>query len=80
MTLQTRKLSLIEEFLKINDEEIISKVEFLIKEEKNKRYESRPAPMSMDEFHRMIDQAKRDSEEGRVISHQDLKRKIQTWK
>ena len=80
MTIQTRKLSLIEEFLKINDEEIISKVESLIKEEKNKRYESSQTPMSMDEFRGMIDQAKRDSEEGRVISHQDLKRKIQTWK
>jgi hypothetical protein len=80
MTIQTRKLSLIEEFLKINDEEIISKVESLIKEEKNKKYESQQTPMSMDEFRGMIDQAKRDSEEGRVISHQDLKRKIQTWK
>lgn len=80
MTIQTRKLSLIEEFLKINDEEIISKVESLIKGEKNKRYESSQTPMSMDEFRGMIDQAKRDSEEGRVISHQDLKSKIQTWK
>lgn len=80
MTIQTRKLSLIEEFLKINDEEFISKVESLIKEEKNKRYESRQSPMTMDEFRGMIDEAKRDIEEGRVISHQDLKRKIQTWK
>jgi hypothetical protein len=80
MTLQTRKLSLIEEFLKINDEEIISKVESLIKEEKSKKYESRQTPMSMDDFRGMIDQSKRDSEEGRVISHQDLKKKIQTWK
>lgn len=80
MTIQTRKLSLIEEFLRINDEEIISKVESLIKEEKHKRYESSQTPMSMDEFRGMIDQAKRDSEEGRVISHQDLKSKIQAWK
>ncbi|MDQ3394359.1 MAG: hypothetical protein M3512_09650 [Bacteroidota bacterium] len=80
MTIQSRKLSLIEEFLKINDEEIISKVESLIKEENYKRYENTQAPMSMDEFRGMIDQAKRDSEEGRIISHQDLKRKIQSWK
>ncbi|EMR02078.1 hypothetical protein [Cesiribacter andamanensis] len=80
MNIQTRKLSLIEEFLHINDEEIISKVESLIKEEKSKKYESSQTPMSMDEFRAMIDQAQLDSEEGRVISHQDLKRKIQTWK
>lgn len=80
MTIQTRKLSLIEEFIKINDEDIISKVESLIKEEKNKRYESTLTPMSMDKFRGMIDQAKCDSEEGRVISQQDLKAKIRTWK
>jgi hypothetical protein len=80
MNIHTRKLSLIEEFLHINDEELISKVESLIKEEKSKKYESNQTPMSMDEFRAMIDQAKLDSEEGRVISQQDLKRKIQTWK
>jgi hypothetical protein len=80
MDIHARKLSLIEEFLHINDEELISKVESLIKEEKSKKYESNQTPMSMDEFRAMIDQAKLDSEEGRVISQQDLKRKIQTWK
>jgi hypothetical protein len=44
MTIQARKLSLIEELLKINDAEIISKVESLIKEEKGKKYESRQTP------------------------------------
>lgn len=80
MTLQTRKLHLVEEFLRINDEGIISKVESLIKEEKKKKYEKELKPISMDEFHEMIDQARRDSQEGRVISHQDLKRKIKAWK
>lgn len=52
MTIQTRKLSLIEEFIRINDEELISKVESLIKEEKSKKYESRQKLMSMDDFMR----------------------------
>jgi len=80
MTIQTRKLHLIEEFLRIDDEGIISKVESLIREEKRNKYENKLKPMSMDEFHEMIDQARCDSQEGRVISHQDLKRKIKTWK
>jgi hypothetical protein len=36
--------------------------------------------MSLNDFHEMIDQAKRDSEAGRVISHQELKKKVKTWK
>jgi predicted transcriptional regulator len=36
--------------------------------------------MSLDEFYKMIDQAKQDSENGRVIPHQDLKEKIKSWK
>lgn len=37
-------------------------------------------PMSLSEFHEMIDRAKNDSLEGRIISHQDLKKKVKTWK
>jgi len=36
--------------------------------------------MLLNEFHDMIDQAKRDSDAGRVISHQELKEKVKTWK
>ena len=37
-------------------------------------------PMSINEFHEMIDQAKQDSDAGRVISHEELKKKVKTWK
>ena len=36
--------------------------------------------MSINEFHEMIDQAKQDSEAGRVIAHEELKKKVKTWK
>ena len=80
MNIQTRKLVLIEEFLRMSDENLIAKIESLIKLEKKVSHEKSLKPMSMNEFNEMIDQAKRDSDSGSVISHQELKKKIKTWK
>ncbi len=79
MDIQARKLVLIEEFLRISDESLISKLESFIKQEKNKSLERDLRPISLSEFHEMIDQAKSDRDAGRVISHQDLKQKVKTW-
>jgi len=80
MNIQSRKLVLIEEFLRISDENLISKLESFIRHEKKISLESKLKPMTINEFHEMIDQAKKDSDEGRVISHQELRNKVKTWK
>ncbi len=80
MNLQARKLNLIEELLRINDESFIIKLESFIREEKKSSHESNLKPMSLNEFHEMIDQAKADSKAGRVITHPELKKKVKTWK
>jgi hypothetical protein len=80
MNIQARKLVLIEEFLRISDESFISKLESFIKQEKKVSHERNLKPMLLNEFHEMIDQAKRDSDAGRVISHQELKKKVKTWR
>jgi hypothetical protein len=80
MNIQARKLVLIEEFLRISDETLITKLELFIRQEKKISHERNLKPMSINEFHEMIDQAKQDSESGRVISHVELKKKVKTWK
>ncbi len=80
MNIQARKLLLIEEFLRISDESLIAKLELFIKQEKKVSHDRNLQPMSLNEFHDMIDQAKSDSEAGRVISHQELKKKVKSWK
>ena len=80
MNIQTRKLVLFEEFLRISDENLITKLESFIKQEKKISHDSKLKPMSLNEFHKMINQAKNDSDEGRIISHQELKKKVRTWK
>ena len=80
MNIQARKLVLIEEFIKISDETLITKLESFLKKEKKIMHERDLKPMSVNEFHEMIDQAKQNSEDGRVISQQELKKKVKTWR
>jgi hypothetical protein len=80
MNIQARKLNLIEEFLRISDESLITKLESFIKQEKKVSHERNLKPMSLNELQEMMGQAKHDSNAGRVISHQELKKKVKTWK
>jgi hypothetical protein len=80
MNIQVRKLALIEEILKISDENLINKLQKLFQTETNKLHDRELKPMSLNEFHEMIDQAKLDKENSRVISHNDLKAKVNSWK
>ncbi|MDT3738812.1 MAG: hypothetical protein RO257_04850 [Candidatus Kapabacteria bacterium] len=79
MDIQARKLDLIGEFLRISDEDIIDKLESIIRIESKKQPIDKIEPMSMNEFHKLIDQAKQDKANGNVVSHQDLKKRIKTW-
>lgn len=80
MNIEARKLVLIEEFLRIQDENLINKLESFIRKEKKISHERDLSPIPLNEFHEMIDQAMRESESGWVISHQELKKKVKTWK
>lgn len=80
MDIQARKLVLIEEFLRISDENLIIKLESFIKQEKMVSHERNLKPMTLDEFHEMINQAKQDSDAGRTISHDELKKKVKKLK
>jgi len=79
MDIQARKLELIEEFLKISDESIIKKLESVLKIEETKKKDNDFKRMSVKEFREMIDKAKEDKKSGRVTSHGDLKKKIESW-
>lgn len=79
MDLQTRKLELIQEFLKIQSEEVILKLEKILSKE-NKKYEEEGfKPMTVEEFNARIDQSMEDSKNGRLIEASELKAKIDQW-
>lgn len=64
--------------LHLNDEGVILRLESLIKDEKKKLHEKELKPITVGEFCEMIDQARQDSDGGRVISHENLKKKIKS--
>jgi len=76
MDIQTRKISFIQEFLRIQNEEIISSLEKLLKVRKSEFFAKENRPMDLDQFNKEIDQAIIDSENDNVIKATDLKAKF----
>ena len=79
MNLETRKLSFIQEFLRLQNEEIISGLENFLRKRKIELLENDFKPMSLEQFNKEIDQALNDSENERLIKASDLKDKIKKW-
>lgn len=79
MDIQTRKLELIREFLKIQSEEVISRLEKILKKENQKSGHEDLKPMTIEEFNSRIDQSMEDSKSGRLIEGSELKAKIDKW-
>ena len=79
MDLEARKISFVQEFLRLQNEEIVSGLEKLLRKGKAELIEKNLKPMTPDQFNAEIDQAMDDSENGRMIKATDLKSKIQKW-
>lgn len=79
MDLKTRKISFVQEFLRLENEEIVSGLENLLRKRKAEMIEKDLKLMNLDQFNTEIDQAMEDSENGRMIEASELKRKIQEW-
>ncbi len=79
MDLQNRELPFIQEFLRIQNEDIISGLEKMLKKYRAELYEKNLKPMSMEQFNADIDKSLEDSANDRVISARDLKEEIKKW-
>lgn len=79
MNLETRKLSFIQEFLRLQNEEIVSGLENFLRKRKVEMLENDFKPMGLEQFNKEIDQALDDSKNERIIKASDLKDKIQKW-
>lgn len=76
MDLQTRKISFVQEFLRLQNEEIISALEGILRKKKLELYEMNQKPMSIDHFNNEIDKALEDSRSGNIIKAEELKEKF----
>ncbi|MBE8713755.1 hypothetical protein [Sphingobacterium hungaricum] len=79
MTFDDRKILLIEEFLKIDDQDVIKALEILIEQNKVTRYEENLKPMSISELNEEIDMGIKDEQENKLISVRDLKEQVKKF-
>ena len=79
MDLQARKIHFVQEFLRLNNEKIISKFEEILHAEKKKLYSEGFSPMSLTDFNRIIDDSEDDAVNGRVKEINELDKDIDAW-
>jgi hypothetical protein len=79
MDLQTRKIEFVQEFLKIQSEEVVSRLEKILRKENKNSDPNDFEPMSIEEFNSRIDKSMNDSKNGKLIKATDLKAKMKKW-
>lgn len=72
MTIEARKIEFIQEFLKLQSEESISKLERILQEEKNTSDKRVLKPMSIEELNKRIDQSESDFKSNRFKTSSEL--------
>lgn len=79
MDLQSRKIKFVQEFLKLQSEEVISHLEKILSKETKTLTNEEFEPFTIEEFNVRIDQSMDDSKNGKLIKASDLKAKIDKW-
>lgn len=72
MDLKTRKIEFVQEFLKLHDEEAVSRFEKLLEKEKEKNLSEDLVPMTEEELNDRIDQSEADFDNKRYKNSSDL--------
>ncbi|NCQ13184.1 MAG: hypothetical protein GW810_00050 [Flavobacteriales bacterium] len=76
MDIQQRKIEFVQQFLNLQNEEVITRLEQLLHAfVENNEFK----PMSVAEFNQRIDKSMEDSKNDLVISSNDLISEIETW-
>ena len=80
MDIQARKIHFVQEFLRVADDELVTKLERLLRIERKKKFEEELRPMTMKEFNEIIDKSEDDFKTERVTEARNLLNQIDTWK
>jgi hypothetical protein len=72
MDLQTRKLQFLEEYLRINDEDIIEKLVTVLRKDREKNVRKQLHPMSTQQLADKLDHSEADMEAGSVYSQAEV--------
>ncbi len=79
MDLQTRKLTLIERLIWLNDLTTLNKIDKLLDKSAKVNYEARIKPMTNAEYKARLDKAEDDFKKGNVTEQSDFEKEILNW-
>lgn len=79
MNIEARKIEFIQEFLKLQSEDAISKLEKVLLKERTHSKDDVAKPMSKQELNNRIDKSMEDSKNGRLTEANDLLAEIEKW-
>lgn len=77
MDIQTRKIEFIQEFLKLQNEELITRLENLLRTSNSKNDDFKQ--LTIDELNSRIDQSMNDSKDDILTNSDDLFAEIEKW-
>ena len=80
MDLQQRKIHFVQDFLRINDEEVVNVLENTLKSEKSKILSRPVKPYTIAELNEKIDRAEEDINNNRTKTTDELKEEIKSWR
>jgi ferritin len=72
MNLEARKIQFVQEFLKLQSEEVVSRLEKILRKEKIASEDQLVEPMTQDELNKRIDQSESDFRNNRFKSSSEL--------
>ncbi len=71
--IQTRKMLFLQEYIRLNDEQIIDKLNDLLHREKSKRLKIIMKPMTQNELDEKLNRSEQNIENGQVYSQNEVK-------
>ena len=77
MNLEGRRIEFIQEFLKLQSEEAVSRLEKILRKEKNVSDEQTIEPMTRNELNKRIDQSESDFQNNRFKTSSELLEKFE---
>jgi hypothetical protein len=80
MDIQTRKINFIQEFLKIQNEDVVKRFEKILNREKDRNPDRLLSPMSIEDLNKRIDLSLSDSQNDNITEINDLLEEIAKWR
>lgn len=72
MDIQARKILFVQEFLRVADDKLVTKLESLLRIERKKKLEEELHPMTLKELNEIIDKSENDIKNGKVTEARSL--------